>query len=1267
MKEKSFELNVDTGGTFTDCLTKDSEGNILRRKVLSNGSIRGSIIHWKNKLELKVREQWKLEKDILAGYTFQLLNKKHPDIKLVSFDADGKILKLDKPLPEDLEGFKGGFELRTGEEAPVLAARLISESSLSEKIPVHKIKLGSTKGTNALLERKGSDTVFFVTKGFKDLLKIRYQQRPDIFARNIQKPISLYQEVIEVKERIDAEGKIIEGIDTEDLVKEIARLGREQQYDSAAVALLNSYKNPDHEIILESILRETGFQSVSISSKLSSLIKYIPRAETTVVNAYLDTIIQNYLDNISEKIYAKDFFVMNSAGGLVRKGKFHPKDSLLSGPAGGVVGAAAVGRSAGYKKIISFDMGGTSTDVSRISEKFDYSFELEVGDAKIFSPALSIETVAAGGGSICYYDGFKLSVGPDSAGASPGPACYGAGGPLTITDINLLSGRLDPKQFGIPVFPDDSLKRINELIDEIFSRSGVRRKMEDLIEGFLQIANEIMAGAIRKVSVSKGYKPADHVLVAFGGAGGMHASAIADLLHIHTILLPRDAGLLSAYGISRARVERIAEKQVLLPYSQVIGELPGYFHELDKLAMAMIKEEGVDANKAMIRERYAYLRFIGQDSALEISYSGEKDLILGFKEEYIKIYGHWSEKEEIEIESLRVISSSLDETETKNLDLCDESCPEPKYNVPSYSCGKWIESPVYFRKDLIPGSSIKGYALILDEFSTWLIEEDWTLRMDQAGTAIMEKMAFHSLSDEGDNMDSHDEIELELFTNRFMSVAMNMGSMLQRTSVSVNVKERLDFSCALLNEKGELVANAPHIPVHLGSLGVCVRELASKIDMGPGDTIITNHPAYGGSHLPDITLVTPVFTSDRNLVGYVVNRAHHAEIGGKLPASMPPDAVSLAEEGVVISPTYLVRNHKPDWEKIRGVLSGSRYPSRAVDENIADLNAALAANMTGEKELLALVEEHGLGKVRNYMRLLEQYADKKMRETLSRIPNGVYQGMEYLDDGTALKVGINIAENSCRINFTGTGDVHPGNMNATRAIVNGVVIYVLRLLIDENIPLNDGILKPVELIIPQGMLNPEFPDDPELCPAIVGGNVELSQRLTDTLLKPFNILACSQGTMNNVLFGNENFSYYETICGGCGAGNGFHGASAVHHHMTNTRITDPEILEYRYPVRLLRFEIRKNSGGEGKYSGGEGVEREILFLEPVSLSVLTQHRTQKPYGLRGGLSGQMGEQYVIRANGDRLDLKSVDGADILAGDVFVIKTPGGGGFGMIND
>ncbi|MEA1897212.1 MAG: hydantoinase/oxoprolinase family protein, partial [Bacteroidota bacterium] len=688
MSENSFELNVDTGGTFTDCLTKDSEGNILRRKVLSNGSIRGSIIHWKNKLELKIQEQWKLEKDILAGYAFQLLNQKHPDIKLASFDPDEKILKLDKPLPEDLEGFKGGFELRTGEEAPVLAARLISECSLLEKIPVHKIRLGSTKGTNALLERKGSGTVFFVTKGFKDLLQIRYQQRSNIFARNIQKPIPLYKKVIEVNERIDAEGKIIEGIDLNDLKLKITALRREPHFDSAAVALLNSYKNPDHENILESILRETGFQFVSISSKLSSLIKYIPRAETTVVNAYLDTIIQNYLDNISEKIHVKDFFVMNSAGGLVRKGKFHPKDSLLSGPAGGVVGAAAIGKLAGYNKIISFDMGGTSTDVSRISEKFDYSFELEVGDAKIFSPALSIETVAAGGGSICYYDGFKLSVGPDSARAYPGPACYGAGGPLTITDINLLSGRLDPKQFGIPVFPDESLKRVNELIDEIFSRTGVRRKMEDLIDGFLQIANELMAGAIRKVSVSKGYKPADHVLVAFGGAGGMHASAIADLLHINTILLPRDAGLLSAYGISMARIERIAEKQVLLPYSKVIGELPAYFHELDELAMTMIMEEGADKNNAIIRERYAYLRFIGQDSALEIPYSSEEDLKLSFKREYTQIYGHWSENEEIEIESLRVISSSLEEKETKSPDLFDESYPEPKYNIPSYSRGK---------------------------------------------------------------------------------------------------------------------------------------------------------------------------------------------------------------------------------------------------------------------------------------------------------------------------------------------------------------------------------------------------------------------------------------------------------------------------------------------------------------------------------------------------------------------------------------------------
>lgn len=1262
MKKRKFEFFADTGGTFTDCIAIDDEGKYYRKKVLSNGSIRGDIIRFLDKRTIQINEKWGLKTDILKGYRFNILKADLSEIKVKSYDPGKKILCLDTPLPE-LEN-STGFELYSGEEAPVLGARLITGASLSEDVPVGRIKLGSTKGTNALLERKGSRVLFLVTKGFKDLLLIRYQQRPDIFSRNVIKPDPLYHSVVEVSERIGHSGEIILSPDSEQLRNLLKGLKKNDNYDTVAVALINSYKNPVHEKLVRELLIESGFSFISLSSELSSLIKYIPRAETTVVNSYLDKIIYNYLDNIKDSFPGGTLHVMNSSGGLVRSAEFNPKESLLSGPAGGVVGAASIGMASGFKDVLTFDMGGTSTDVSRFGGSYDYTFELEVGDARIFSPALSIETVAAGGGSLCYFDGFKLCVGPESAGAFPGPACYGAGGPLTITDINLLSGRLEVRQFGIPVYPEESEQKLHELIGEIEAKSGKKKDKRSILKGFLVIANEIMAGAIKKVSVSKGYDPAGHALVAFGGAGGMHAISIAELLNISTILLPEDSGLLSAYGMSRAVIERISESQVLKPLEKIIDKLEELFEKLSEEAVNKLKSEDVRAEEIQIRSKIVYLRFKGQDSVIDVEFKKyDSSLIEKFQEKYKGIYGYDSGRDDIEVESIRVIASSVLPQSRIIKKSLRPYYPEPdffsKNNFRDYN----EKIRVFLRKKLHPGAIIEDFALILDEFSTWVIEDEWRMEIDESGTALLKKIESDVEKSSGKADISYREIDLELFTNRFMSIAESMGSMLQRISVSVNVKERLDFSCALLDEKGDLVANAPHIPVHLGSLGVCVRKLKDDFDMGPGDTIITNHPEYGGSHLPDITLVTPVYSGNREHLGYVVNRAHHAEIGGKTPGSMPPDATLLKDEGVIIPPAYLVKNGVPNWDDIKKIFINSPYPSRAVDENIADLRAALAANKAGETSLIALSNEHGMRKVKEYMGFLKDHARLKMEETLSYLREGTYTSEEFLDDGSPLRVKIDVGKRYCRIDFSGSGDIHPGNMNATEAIVKSVVIYVLRLLIDEKIPLNDGILEPVEIVIPKGMLNPGFPEDLKESPAIVGGNIEVSQRLTDTLLKPFNILACSQGTMNNVLFGNENFSYYETICGGCGAGNGFNGASAVHHHMTNTKITDPEILEYRYPVRIESFLIRKGSGGEGKFSGGDGVIRVISFQEPVSLSVLTQHRDSAPYGLMGGAPGKPGEQYILTKSGNKIPLGSVDGYEVKTGDKLVIETPGGGGYG----
>ncbi len=1289
MNNVTYYFSIDTGGTFTDCIARDSDGNEYRRKVLSNSTLRGNIIKKIDSKTYKIRETWNLQKDIVQGYEFRLLQHTHEPIFVERFDFNKELMVLSQPL--DIEITNRSFEITANEEAPILAVRLITQTALSESLPTIHMKLGSTKGTNALLENKGAKIVFFVTKGFKDLLKIGTQQRPDIFAMNVEKPEPLHYKVVEIEERLDAHGQVLRPLVLPD--PKILEALKAEGIHTAAIALMNSYQNPAHEQEIRHFLIQNGFTDVSVSTELSSLIKFLPRAETTVVNAYLSPVINNYLGNITSTLQIDQpdansantteegsfLKVVTSAGSLVQAHNFQPKDSLLSGPAGGVVGASAIGKQSGHHRLITFDMGGTSTDVARYDNEFDYRFDLKIGDAYIFSPALAIESVAAGGGSLCYFDGFKLCVGPESAGAFPGPACYGAGGKLTITDVHLLLGRLDARQFGIPVFQEEAEKQLNVLIEEIEGQTKESRNDEDILTGFLRIANEIMAGAIKKISVAKGYDPSEYSLVAFGGAGGLHVCGIADLLNINTILVPQDAGLLSAYGIGAALLERFAENQLLKPVKNYFGDGEGVLQQLfDNLAqeaIAEVKNEGIPQENIEVRQRLAYLRFKGQDTSLDIPLPNEQidleEVVEQFRQKYEGIYGHWVQNREIEIESIRVIASVKASADKEASEEAIPYTPTPSHFIKSYVEEKWRKSPVYIRENLKPGAKIDGFALVLDRHSTTVVEEDWQFTIDAHGTGLITKKKKENRPGGYFRMSEYmsEEIELELFTNRFMSIAENMGAMLQRTSLSVNVKERLDFSCALLDAKGELVANAPHIPVHLGSLGVCVRSvLDSGVILQDGDTIITNHPKYGGSHLPDVTLITPVYSEYRRLIGYVVNRAHHSEIGGIRPASMPPDAKNLSEEGVIIDPFYLVKGGKVNWKSIREILENAPYPTRSIEENLADLNAALAANRSGEKALKKLVKSHGFDKVQLYMNMLKLNAFNNMGETLNKIPNGTYTAEEFLDDGTPLKVSVQVKNSSCTIDFTGSGGVHSGNLNANPAIVNSVVIYVLRLLLDKNMPLNDGILTPIRINIPKGtILNPDFPDDTTQCPAVVGGNVETSQRLTDTLLKAFGVMACSQGTMNNVLFGNDNFGYYETICGGCGAGETFHGTSAVHHHMTNTRITDPEIFEHRYPVRLDRFEIRQNSGGKGKFNGGDGIIREITFLEPVSLSVLTQHRKELPYGLKGGSPGQTGEQYLLRGENtndcEKIPLKGIDGMTVDAGDKLVIKTPGGGGFG----
>lgn len=1254
-----WQVWIDTGGTFTDCMALDPEGALHKTKVLSNGSLRGKAVEWIDSQTLRIEQSWDAPSDFIKGFKFRLLDTEFEPVEVAFFDPGQSILRLVGGWPGKPDDHRS-FEVISNEEAPVLAARLVTKCLPAEPTPQMDLRLATTKGTNALLEQKGAPILLFITKGFGDLLKIGNQKRPDLFSLEVHKPEPLYKQMIEVDERLDAKGEALNELNLNALQKAIRLIKHPEQY-AVAVCLMHGYKNSVHEEVLAGHLTQAGFKYISISSRLAPFIKILPRAQTTLVNAYLSPILEEYLASVRQVISEGSLRVMTSAGGLVKAGRFNPKDSLLSGPAGGVVGAAAIGKQVGFKNIISFDMGGTSTDVARYDKGFDYIFEHAVGEATLAAPALSIETVAAGGGSVCSFDGFKLTVGPGSAGADPGPACYGAGGPLTLTDVNLLLGRLEPDNFGIPVSKKAAEKKFREILSKIRKKKDEEIRSQEILEGFLRIANERMADTIRKISLRKGYDPREYALVAFGGAGAQHACAIANQLNMGNIIIPSDAGLLSAYGLGYAVIEQFAERQILQPLPEIETGLSSAFDELKEQAVQKLRDEGLDPGNINIRRQLVYMRLQGQESTLEVAFNPGDNLKKSFEVTYRKRYGHWISGRDIEVESIRVVASGRPRKGLPSKSETTKIKGEPVRTKKIIFNGKKLETPVFIRRDLAKGQQVGGPALILDPYSTIVVEPGWNMAV-LADSSLLVQAGSAKTAEKNSRSDA---VGLELFTNRFTSIAGEMGEMLRRTALSVNVKERMDFSCALLNGGGELIVNAPHIPVHLGALGLCIRRIKETIEMKPGDVVVANHPAFGGSHLPDVTVVTPIFTGDNDLIGFAASRAHHAEIGGARPGSMPPDAITLAEEGVVIPPMYLIEKGNEQWDKIRHVLASATYPTRSIEENIPDLQAAVAANHRGATSLLHLVEKHGKAQVLHYMKALKQHAADKIRSTIQQIPNGEYTAEEQLDDGTLLKVKISVTGRKITFDFEGTGDVHPGNLNATPAIVNSVVMYVLRLLIDESLPLNEGLLDPVTIKLPDCLLNPEFPEDPEKCPAVVGGNVETSQRLADLLLKPFEKIACSQGTMNNVLFGNDSFGYYETIGGGTGAGPGFNGADAVHHHMTNTAGTDPEILEQRYPVRLDRYAIRPHSGGKGKYGGGNGIIREMTFLEPLILSVLTQHRVQAPYGLKGGEPGAKGKQWVIRKDGTEETLKSIDGRELEAGDRLVLLTPGGGGFGGV--
>ena len=1225
-----WQISADTGGTFTDCYAISPEGHKKRCKVLSIGALRTRIVSVSpDQRRLIIGDHWDLKDDFFRGFRASAGADKSGSQSISGWRASSHELSFNVPLPETWSAGRM-IEITSDEEAPILGARVLTQTSLSEAFPSLRFRLATTRATNALLERKGSPVAFFVTRGFGDLLRIGDQRRQDLFAlRHAERPL-FYTDAIEVTGRLDAQGQQIEPLDEPALIREAKEI-LAKGIRHAAIALMHSAVNPDHENRVGEILHKLGFEHVSRSSKIAPFIKILPRAQSAVANAYLTGPVAHFLRRVNAPLSeGSSLEVMTSAGGLESAAQILPKDMLLSGPAGGVEGAANAARDLGFSRIITFDMGGTSTDVARLDGRPGYRFTQSIAGMTLMAPCVAIETVAAGGGSICQWTPSGLSVGPESAGSDPGPACYGRGGPLTITDVNLLLGRFDSSKAPIPIHREPAESRLNELLAQMQTATGEITAREDLLETLLQLAIEKMAAAIRRISVAEGYDPADHALLAFGGAGPQHACDLASLLGISTVLVPEHAGILSAVGLHQARAESFVERQILQSVTLCQKHLPAWLDELSSQARGQLIERGILPKHLAPPSALAEMRLQGQDASIQISVDATTQLTPAFATAYQRLFGYPPPAErEIELVSLRVAARVADSS----------SRPDAPKTI----------------------QRIEGPAVLQDAFSTLVVQPGWRAEQKEAFGWVLHP------TDQALNSDptssSAKGLSIDLYRNRLQGIVEEMGALLCRTAISTNIRERLDFSCALLSADGTLITSAPHIPVHLGALGVCVRETMKRFSPQPGDTFITNHPAFGGSHLPDITLITPVFDDQKVLLGFVANRAHHAEIGGMSPGSMPAHATQLEQEGTIILPRYLTKGGEALWSEISDLFTSGPYPTRNLADNIADLHAQLAANRLGSERLQTLA-----GAESSALRLaIAGILDQSSNAMSSRIPKlHSCRAEERLDDGSIICVQVQIETTphpKLILDFSGTSPAHRGNLNATRAIVQSAVLYVLRLLLQENLPLNEGLLGPVDIICPPSLLNPNFGEDAHAHPAVVGGNVEVSQRLVDTLIRAFGLQACSQGTMNNFLFGNDRFGYYETIAGGAGAGDGYTGTSAVHTHMTNTAITDPEVIENRYPVRLLQFAVRLGSGGRGLWRGGDGVIREFEFLKPLTLSLLTQHRTQGPYGLEGGEPGEKGAQILVTGAGSRTLEPSCTVA-VSAGDRLTILTPGGGGYGQ---
>ena len=1199
-----WQIWIDRGGTFTDLVARKPNGELITHKLLSENP-----------------EQY--EDAALQGI-------------------------------RDLLGISKGAEIPAGK--------------------VEAVKMGTTVATNALLERKGDRTALVITKGFGDSLRIGYQNRPRLFDMNIKLPELVYERVLEAEERIAVDGEVLTPLNDAAL-----RDGLQEIYDagirSVAIAFLHGYKHTAHELQAGKIAKEVGFTQISISHQVSPLIKLVSRGDTTVVDAYLSPILRRYVDRVAADLEADGgdgprLMFMQSNGGLTDAKLFQGKDSILSGPAGGVVGMVRTAQIAGFDNIIGFDMGGTSTDVAHFDGEFERSLESVVAGVRMRAPMMHIHTVAAGGGSILMFDGARFRVGPESAGANPGPACYRRGGPLAVTDCNVMLGKIQPKYFPNVFGPnaDRSLdgevvkEKFKALAERIASETGeAKRSPEDIAEGYLTIAVENMANAIKQISVQRGYDVTHYVLNCFGGAGGQHACLVADALGMKTVFVHPFAGVLSAYGMGLADIRALRERSVSEPVDDdAIERLQPLLAEMAADARAEVSSQGIDDKQVSTHHR-AHLRYDGTDSSLVVNVADAAAMASEFETLHRQRFGFVPEGRKLVIEALAVEAVGATEgmIDPEITSMPDASPMRPRDTVQMYSGGERHATPVYAREAFLPGDTIEGPAIISEDTATTVVEPGWQAYLNSRGHLILKRVKARpqtfAVGTEAD------PVMLEIFNNLFMSIAEQMGATLANTAYSVNIKERLDFSCAIFDIEGNLVANAPHMPVHLGSMGesikTVIRENAGTIK--PGNVYALNAPYNGGTHLPDVTVITPVFDDDgKDILFYVGSRGHQADIGGRTPGSAPPDSTHIEDEGVLIDNFLLVEEGRLRETETYDLLKSGKYPCRNPMQNMADLTAQIAANETGVRELRKMITHFGLDVVHAYMGHVQDNAEESVRRVLDVLADGEFTYP--MDNGDTIQVKITVDRKAreALIDFTGTSPQGNHNYNAPLAVCKAAVLYVFRTLVDDEIPLNEGCLKPLKIKVPdKSIISPEYPA------AVIAGNTEVSQCITDALYGALGVLASAQGTMNNFVYGNDVYQNYETICGGTGAGDGFDGCSAVHSHMTNTRMTDTEVLENRFPVRVEEFSIRRGSGGDGKNRGGDGVVRRMRFLETMTATTLSSHRHTDPWGLKGGKAGQRGENFVERADGSIDKLRGNDETEMTPGDIFVLRTPGGGGYG----